>query len=98
MIDWNYVTRMRDEIGEESFAEIVALCVAEAGRSIERLQAGTTQGTIADELHNLRGSVLNAGFIELAALCKKYEDNAHFCDDFSDLVECFARSRSLFKV
>lgn len=73
MIDWNRVEELRAEIGPSDFSEVVEMFIAESDEAIARLQIGRPQPTLEAELHFLKGSALNLGFTELAALCNQGE-------------------------
>lgn len=69
MIDWARVEQLREEVGDEAFAEISAMFLAEAQTAVRRLTEGMDTTTLAEELHGLKGSALNLGFDALARLC-----------------------------
>jgi HPt (histidine-containing phosphotransfer) domain-containing protein len=73
MIDWNRVTQLREEIGEPDFAEVVALFLEEVDEAVARLRDGFDPTTLAADFHFLKGSALNLGFRNFAALCQKGE-------------------------
>jgi len=70
MIDWIRVRVLRDEIGPDDFDEVIAMFMDEADEVVGRLSAG---GGLAGDLHFLKGSALNIGFRDLAALCEDAE-------------------------
>jgi histidine phosphotransfer protein HptB len=70
MIDWVRVMDLRDEIGGEDFAEIVAMFLEETGEVIARLSPKSDAKTMENDLHFLKGSALNLGFEELARICQ----------------------------
>jgi HPt (histidine-containing phosphotransfer) domain-containing protein len=65
MIDWLRMTELRDEIGQEGFDEVVDVFLEEAEDVVTRLDHGPT----LEDLHFLKGSALNLGFIAVAQLC-----------------------------
>lgn len=90
MIDWQRVNELRDEIGPEDFGEVVELFLEEVETVIETLRAGNRTG-LEQQLHFLKGSALNLGFSEFAALCLKGErDSAAGQSDAVDLAEILA--------
>lgn len=100
MIDWDRVAGLRHEIGAPDFAEVVEMFLGEADEVVARLRAGKPYPTLEAELHALKGSALNLGFEELAALCSGGE-RAAAADAPVDLVEvarCYAGSRAAFEV
>ncbi len=76
MIDWARVVELRLEIGEDDFAEVVDLFLEETDEIIARLSANPDRETLGGDLHFLKGSALNLGFADLAALCQKGERQA----------------------
>lgn len=98
MIDWSRVAELRDEIGEEDFAEVVVLFLDEVEGIITGLDRGGTD--LGAQLHFLRGSALNLGFTALAALCQSGEQAAAAgragTVDPGALRDSFARSRDAF--
>lgn len=73
MIDWSRVDELRAEIGADDFAEVVALFFDEADEVVQRLAALADPAALEGELHLLKGSALNLGLSELAALCQSGE-------------------------
>lgn len=76
MVNWDRIRELREEIGEEDYAEVVELFFAEVSAAIERLgRPGTDKEREAD-LHFLTGSALNLGFDALGRLCQAGEVRA----------------------
>jgi len=76
MIDWGRVRELRDEIGMEDFAEVIQLFLEETDEVTEKITAGLSDQAIESALHFLKGSTLNLGFKDLAALCQTGEKAA----------------------
>lgn len=76
MIDWARVQDLKDEIGEEDFAEVVDMFMAEVEEVISRLNAMPDLAAYEADLHFLKSSALNLGFSELSALCHDGERRA----------------------
>lgn len=76
MIDWSRVAELRDEIGSEDFAEVVALFLEEADEVVARLPFCDDAKQQESALHFLKGSALNLGFDRLAQLCQDGERRA----------------------
>lgn len=93
MIDWKRMDELRDEIGQEGFDEIVDVFLEEAGEVVARL-AATGQPT-GEDLHFLKGSALNLGFVEVAAMCQDAERTLASDGrvDTGRLVTAFAAAR-----
>jgi HPt (histidine-containing phosphotransfer) domain-containing protein len=76
MIDWARITELRDEIGEEGFEEVVELFLIEVEERLETLNADKNLQELEEDMHFLKGSALNLGFDDLAALCHEGEKRA----------------------
>lgn len=73
MIDWKRVDDLREEIGPDGFAEVADMFLEEADQAVQALVRGLTADAVAAQLHFLKGSALNLGLAELAALCLEGE-------------------------
>jgi HPt (histidine-containing phosphotransfer) domain-containing protein len=73
MISWDRVHELRDEVGEEDFAEVVSLFLEEVDEVMCRLQADPDPSTYEADLHFLKGSALNLGFHALSTMCRDKE-------------------------
>ena len=73
MIDWKRVEELRTEIGADGFAEVADMFLEEADQAVKALVQGLTADAVEDQLHFLKGSALNLGLADLAALCQEGE-------------------------
>lgn len=73
MIDWDRVTTLRDEVGAESFSEVVALFLDEVDEVVARFRGAPDLANVERDMHFLKGSALNLGFKRLGALCQDGE-------------------------
>lgn len=100
MIDWARITELRDEIGAESFAEIVELFLEEVETEIDSLRNGCPEDALEARLHFLKGSALNLGFTEFSRLCQTGETAAaegRACEvDLPSTVASFETSKTTF--
>lgn len=100
MIDWGRVCELRDEIGTEDFAEVVQLFLEETERVVKTLGKDKSANAIESALHFLKGSALNLGFRDLAALCQIGEKAAAMgrCEtiDLGQVVVIYERSKKAF--
>jgi histidine phosphotransfer protein HptB len=98
MIDWERLRELRSEIGADSFMEVVEMFLEEADGVAERLATGVPDAELEAELHFLKGSALNLGLDELAALCQAGERAAAVGDaasvDTAAVIRCYAASKS----
>ena len=72
MIDWDRLTELKAEIGEEDFQEVAAIFVEELTEMLSRLAAAPETATGAD-FHFMRGGAANLGFAGFAAACQDAE-------------------------
>lgn len=93
MISAARVAELRDEVGEDDFAEIVALFLSEAEAMLDALRAAAGEGEAAALLHALKGCALNLGFDALAELCREGGDAGPWEVRAARLAHVFARSR-----
>jgi histidine phosphotransfer protein HptB len=76
MIDWKRIDELRQEIGDDDFIEVADMFLEEADQTIRTLEAGLAAAKVEDLLHFLKGSALNLGLSDLAALCQDGERRA----------------------
>ncbi len=100
MIDWDRVRELKDEIGEEDFAEVAEMFIAEVEEVIHRLKAAPDPACFEADLHFIKSSALNLGFSDLSALCQAGERRAASGDagsvDLAPVLACYAASRAAF--
>jgi histidine phosphotransfer protein HptB len=76
MIDWTRVDELRAEIGADGFAEVADMFLEEADQAVQTLLAGLPAEEVEGQLHFLKGSALNLGMADLAAICQDGERKA----------------------
>ncbi len=69
-VDWDRLNELKNDIGEEDFADVAILFVAELQ---ETLSGMTATGAAAEDFHFLRGSAANLGFKALVDACTTAE-------------------------
>lgn len=69
-VDWDRLNELRSDIGEEDFADVACLFVAELQETLDGLAPDTAK---AADFHFLRGSAANLGFVTLVAACTAAE-------------------------
>jgi histidine phosphotransfer protein HptB len=88
-IDWDRVNDLASEIGSDAVVEVVAMFLEETDVVIARL---ATAPPTADDFHFLKGSALNLGLTDFAALCQQGESQAKHGVDAGDMrVETLVR-------
>jgi len=100
MIDWDRIAQLRDEVGPEVFPEVVELFLDEVDEVTRRLATAPEPGTLAHDLHFLKGSALNLGFARFGALCGEGERLAasgRLAEvSLGEILECYRTSRQTF--
>jgi len=97
MIDWDRVAELRDEIGEEDFAEVTELFLDEADEVVAGLSDLADAESLQAALHFLKGSALNLGFRDLALLCQQGEKAPDMAPEaLGRLTACYEASRDGF--
>ncbi len=100
MISWDRVNELRDEVGEEDFAEVVSLFLEEVEEVMTRLQSKPDPASYEADLHFLKGSALNLGFRALSTLCRdkemKISGNASGEIDLGDIFSTYEQSKAEF--
>ncbi len=76
MISWDRVNELKDEIGEEDFAEVAEMFLEEVEEVIARLRTDPKPELYEQDLHFLKSSSLNLGFDALSKLCHEGERQA----------------------
>ncbi len=101
MISWERVNELRDEIGDEDFAEVADMFLEEVEEVIGRLKSNPKPATLEDELHSLKGSALNLGFEALSRLCQDGESQAASGNfdaiSLPDVFEAYEKSKAVFR-
>lgn len=82
MVDWHRVNDLASEIGSDAVVEVVAMFLEETDAVIARMAVAAPT---MDDFHFLKGSALNLGLTEFAALCQQGELQARLGTDVADL-------------
>ncbi|MDZ7904892.1 MAG: Hpt domain-containing protein [Cypionkella sp.] len=96
MIDWDRVHELREEIGNDEFAEVVMMFLEEADEVLARISTSAGAPVLRDDCHFLKGAALNLGFKTLAVLCQTAEKRASDGDlgaNLDELRACYRTSR-----
>lgn len=98
MIDWDRVATLRSEIGASDFDEVAFLFLGEAEEVIARLGEGNLMTPLVDEIHALKGSALNLGFSDLAAMLQDKERRVARGEAINTgrIIDCYTASRAAF--
>ncbi len=78
MLDTARIAELKSEVGEDDFAEVVALFCEEMEEVLAELDQ-TPQCAVAGKIHFLKGSAQNIGLTVVGALC--LEEEARLRDD-----------------
>ncbi len=93
MIDWDRIAELQDEVGEDSFAEVVEMFFEEVEEVLTSLVVND-QDALKGGLHFLKGAALNIGMSEMSGLCRDAEHT--LMESGPDGVD-FAQIQSVFK-
>lgn len=100
MIDWARVTLLKNEIGNEDFAEIVEIFIEEVTAMVDRLREMPVTDTVGEDLHALKGSALNLGFTAFSDLCQQGEtlaaEGRADAVDLPPIIACYDTSKQVF--
>lgn len=100
MIDWSRVRELREEVGEEDFAEVVDLFMEEVEGVIGGLRHIRQEEAMLQALHFLKGSALSLGFAGFCDRCTAEEHRcaAHGLDNsaLEVLIDSYTASRTVF--
>ena len=95
MIDWDRVTELRDEIGAEDLATVIEMFLEEVAEKLQEVMDGTSKAALSEDMHFLRSSALNIGFVKLAEMCAAVEEKAgvgHLNADIAAISACYEAS------
>ncbi|SHG99111.1 Hpt domain-containing protein [Cognatishimia maritima] len=67
MIDWPHVRKLQQDVGADDFSEIVALYFSEVEDAFDRIRE---KGLTATDMHLLKGSAANMGFVAFSKACQ----------------------------
>ena len=99
MIDWTRIKDLRSEIGEDDFLEVVAMFLEETDEVVGQLDGAPDLPAVESRLHFLKGSALNLGLTDLAALCQTGERSAACGNaasvDLRAVTACFQTAKML---
>lgn len=97
MIDWTQIEALRGDVGD-GFANLVEVFLDEMDSAITRLDPHATPPQMEAHLHFLKGSALNLGFADFAALCAEGEARAGQggAVDVGPIRQLYLDSRSVF--
>ena len=72
LIDWDRLMSLRDDIGEEDFADVVLVFFTEMEAKLAELSEDADRAD-ANAFHFLRGGAANLGFVAMAEACAAAE-------------------------
>lgn len=76
MINWDRVRTLREDVGADSFADVVEIFVEEMDELIAELRGSATDEEREMTFHSLKNGALNLGFGDLSDLCQTGEKQA----------------------
>jgi HPt (histidine-containing phosphotransfer) domain-containing protein len=100
VIEWERVAELREEVGEDDFAEVVDLFLDEVEGVLERLRDTPSRETLESDLHFVKGSALTLGFADLGQVCQSGERLAaqaqYDAIDIDAVLASYAASKTEF--
>lgn len=96
MIDWKRVCELHEEVGEDSFNEVIDLFLFEVEDELARLSDCHSPETLSARLHFLKGCAINIGFTEFSALCQAGEVSGGTTVDVESIRSCYSQSKEAF--
>jgi HPt (histidine-containing phosphotransfer) domain-containing protein len=100
VIEWTRVAELRDEVGEEDFAEVVELFLDEVEGVLDRLRTRPVPESLEGDLHFVKGSALTLGFQSLSDICLSGERKARAAEydqiDIPQVLATYAASKAEF--
>lgn len=100
MIDWDRVTDLKNEVGEDDFNEVVEIFLEEVEEVVLRLKSTQDRSKLGEDLHFLKGSSLNLGFAAFSTLCALGETAVFKGEadsvDLEKVIGSFDDSRAMF--
>ena len=74
MVNWDRITELQEEVGEDDLSEVLALFCEEVEEALGALST-TDTNTLKSHLHFLKGSALNIGLDQVSTLCREAEQS-----------------------
>ena len=85
--------------GDDDFLEVVAMFLEETDEVVGQLDGTPDLPAVESRLHFLKGSALNLGLTDLAALCQNGERTAALGDaasvDLREVTACYQTAKAL---
>ncbi len=97
MIDWNHVDELEQQLGPGGLDEVLAIFLEETAPVIDGLRPDAD--TLAADLHFIKGSAANMGFIRLMRHCEAGGAQVQAGEpvDIAAIAECFTNSCREFR-
>lgn len=94
MIDETRVIELKEEIGEDDFADVLAIFLEEIDEALGNLDPSGPSDQLASDLHALKGSAQNIGFAGFAEICRTAEVDGAPSDLQARLRAAFTSSKA----
>lgn len=98
MIDWTRINELKEELGEEDFAEVFTIFLDEVQDSVDSLTATPSGAELESILHSVKGNALTVGFSKLADLASVGEVLAGQGKsvDLDEITNAHSQSKAIF--
>ncbi|MEM7470345.1 MAG: Hpt domain-containing protein [Pseudomonadota bacterium] len=94
MIDWDRVSELRTDFGEESFVEIVSMFISEVEEKLDLIENSDALD-FSEDYHFLKGGAANLGFADLQNICGRAEASGS-PDELAEIQAVFVQSKAMF--
>jgi len=99
MISWERIRELKEEVGEEDFAEIATLFLDETEAALAQLLSAADADEAEALLHSLKGSALNLGFEDMGLMCREGRARAAYghgwAEEHARIARTYEASKAL---
>ena len=96
MLNQARIAELREEVGDDGFAEVIEIFCEEVEEVLDQLDAADAT-VLAERLHFLKGSALNIGMEQVGTLCLMAEGrlrtDSGSVPDIASIRDAYAASR-----
>lgn len=97
MLNMSRISDLKEEVGEDDFAEVIGIFFEEVEEVLEELPQATGEG-LAEKLHFLKGSALNLGLDTVGNLCRQAEvlvrDDPTSIPNIEEILKAYESSKA----
>ena len=97
MVNWDRISELREEVGEDDLAEVITLFCEEVEEVLSTLDTAPA-AELPGRLHFLKGSASNIGFEAVSLRCQSEEarlkQDPHASPNISGIRDDYAKSKA----